>query len=676
MIYSIIGLFVFLGIGYATLSTHLNILGSLTVNKYDPPTLYNVFRDLAEGTNYAREYTGNHHDSFTEEPSHKIYTWRDSPDALAASQKFNVIFAGYCWQMIRTTDTGGVKMVYNGEVENNQCLSSRGTHSGYNSRTSVTLSGNYWYGTDYTYDSSLHTYKVSGTTEQVTLNSTSSSDLIGKYTCASTNVDNSCSTLYYVESYNNNSDAYVIQIKDNTFYASIGTLPFSVAGSMASAGYMYNTVYHSYHRNSISTEYILSSSTFSSGKWFADSVTWGNPVADVYNLNNPYQVSSISDTSLILGKYTFFNSSQSYTRRYASYITNIVSNKLYYLNIRDTLNHTLADNIVTYTYGDSYTDNGNGTYTINNPTTVQNIDWYSNAALIGEHKYICKNAVNNTCSDVWYTTTVGVEYFDYVSSSSIFKFSNGFTWDGSNYILDDDTAVSLWNMSESNNMASLSNAHYTCFNTTGECSTLYYVYYISDIFSYSLILQNGKSVEDALYEMLHDDNVNVNDSIIKKAIELWFERNMLDYSDYLEDIIWCNNRSIESLGPYNPDGGLFSESLYFESLDDLGCPNITDQFSTLNNKARLKYKVGLLRGEEISLFWHTGLENTGQNYWANSPSGSTSGSVFGFYVSISGIGYQGFSNSYGIRPAISLKPGTLYSSGDGSTANPYIVDTN
>ena len=94
-------------------------------------------RKAAIGT-YAREYTGAHHDSFTREPSKNIYYWYSSndTDGTAITDKNNVIFAGQCWQMIRTTDTGGVKMIYNGEAVNNQCLSTRGTHVGYASLTS------------------------------------------------------------------------------------------------------------------------------------------------------------------------------------------------------------------------------------------------------------------------------------------------------------------------------------------------------------------------------------------------------------------------------------------------------------------------------------------------------------------------------------------------------------
>ena len=37
--------------------------------------LYNVLKNEAENGGLAREYIGEHHDSFTKEPSHKIYHW-------------------------------------------------------------------------------------------------------------------------------------------------------------------------------------------------------------------------------------------------------------------------------------------------------------------------------------------------------------------------------------------------------------------------------------------------------------------------------------------------------------------------------------------------------------------------------------------------------------------------
>lgn len=85
--------------------------------------LYDVLKNEAESGGLAKEYTGEHHDSFTEEPSKKIYHWyaENDTDGNQILEKNNVIFAGFCWQMIRTTDTGGVKIIYNGIQNNNSC---------------------------------------------------------------------------------------------------------------------------------------------------------------------------------------------------------------------------------------------------------------------------------------------------------------------------------------------------------------------------------------------------------------------------------------------------------------------------------------------------------------------------------------------------------------------------
>ena len=112
-------------------------------------TLYNVLKNEAAAGTYAREYTGNHQDSMDASKSTKkiyYYYGSNNTNGTAILDKNNVLFAGQCWQMIRTTDTGGVKMIYNGEAENNQCLNTRGDHEGYASATTIDLKGNYYYG--------------------------------------------------------------------------------------------------------------------------------------------------------------------------------------------------------------------------------------------------------------------------------------------------------------------------------------------------------------------------------------------------------------------------------------------------------------------------------------------------------------------------------------------------
>ena len=109
--------------------------------------------------------------------------------------------------------------------------------------------------------------------------------------------------------------------------------------------------------------------------------------------------------------------------------------------------------------------------------------------------------------------------------------------------------------------------------------------------------------------------------------------------------------------------------------NDLSCANITDQFSVSNSDAQLTYKVGLLSSPEVNILNNANIRKTGQDYWLSSPYG------FGDYGAINnrvlangnlatGVVYV----LSGLRPAVSLKPNIEFISGDGSTANPYVVD--
>ena len=243
-------------------------------------TLYDVLKKAATIGTYAKEYTGNHQDSMDASKStQKIYYYYGSNAILDMN---NVIFAGQCWQMIRTTDTGGVKMIYNGEAVDNQCLSTRGTHVGYASRTSQNLASNYWYGTDYTYDSTAKTFKVSGTTEQTMWNESNGPGLVGKYTCKLTSEDGTCATLYLVESYYNTSSAYVIPLNSNSEYSQFGTLQFNASyNSPAYVGYMYGDVYAYSSTNGTTsqsfttTQTMLQSTSLETSYWYADSIDYG-----------------------------------------------------------------------------------------------------------------------------------------------------------------------------------------------------------------------------------------------------------------------------------------------------------------------------------------------------------------------------------------------------------------
>jgi len=85
-----------------------------------------------------------------------------------------------------------------------------------------------------------------------------------------------------------------------------------------------------------------------------------------------------------------------------------------------------------------------------------------------------------------------------------------------------------------------------------------------------------------------------------------------------------------------------------------------------------------------TLLGKTTSKNSSNNYylktgscWAGSPSGSYGNIAVEYYVSSYGTLYANYVEyTDGVRPAVSLIPGTVYSDGDGSKNNPYVVETN
>ena len=340
----------------------------------------------------------------------------------------------------------------------------------------------------------------------------------------------------------------------------------------------------------------------------------------------------------------------------------------------------------TYTYGDSYTDNGDGTYTINDPATIEGKDWYTGYSNV-KNKYVCKD-LTATCNTLWYTLSSTSEkniyYIKVNDVSNTYKYAKDFEYkidpeDGTyKYFLKADSTVSFWDIANSANQESFNNAHYTCFNTAGKCTEISYVYYLNTTTAYYINIKDGKSVEDAKNEMLYNDDVNVKDSTIKMGVDLWYERYLLNYSAYLEDTVFCYDRSQNnaSTNGWNPNGGSISTLMNFYGTNDLNCPNEMDRFSISNEKAKLKYKVGLISYVETRLLGNYKIRITGQYYWLGSPGT--------FQISTANVlsvhdndklSLRSVYHTYGLRPAISLKPGTEYVDGDGSMAHPYIVET-
>ena len=78
---------------------------------------------------------------------------------------------------------------------------------------------------------------------------------------------------------------------------------------------------------------------------------------------------------------------------------------------------------------------------------------------------------------------------------------------------------------------------------------------------------------------------------------------------------------------------------------------------------------------EMNIINNSNALKTGKTYWLASPYYFDVSYIYN--SSINELGRMGSSHvsySNGVRPAISLKPGTEYASGDGSMTSPYIVE--
>ena len=288
------------------------------------------------------------------------------------------------------------------------------------------------------------------------------------------------------------------------------------------------------------------------------------------------------------------------------------------------------------------------------------------------------NNDDNSPAYVGYMHNTVYPYSDkYLSSQSNIVFGNSFTYANGTYTLTDTKTVATW----SSGYNTINNNHYSCMTTGITCSSIYYFYYTDSTYAYYITLTNGKSVNDVLNEMLYADDVNKNDSTIKAYIDSWYENNLASYEDRLEDTVFCNDRSISSLNGWNPNGGSTTSFLLFKSFDDtsnpsLACTNETDRFSMSNPKAKLSYPIGLLSVPELSLAGYGSSDyiNNGQGVLTGSPSNLGNGYAgVSTLTSLGNISGNKADSSRGVRPSVSLKPNTYFSSGDGSFTNPFVI---
>lgn len=671
-------------------------------------TLYGVLRDEVSNGGVAKEYTGKHQDSVDGSGSSKIYYYTASNDTGGTTvlSKNNVVFAGMCWQMIRTTDTGDVRMIYNGEVDSNDgCGTDRKNHPNYSGIEEITLNAKHKYSTDYSYNKTLKNFKVAG--DLVTVDTSNPSSLIGTYTCLNSHKAVSCSTLYQVL-YVKDSKVYAVAIKSSDNYNSIGSSVFNnVYGYNSEMGYMYNDNYPGNTYEISNIEIKKEQIDFSTGT-YCETVTYDTSTKTYSCYGNPsyfWEVGGDDFRKSLVHNYVVSDDNPSVVRYMIG--INIDDNDMtnsYYYYIELTDGQIMDD---FYVYGDGYTINDDGTYKITNPTLITKRDFYYSYSdykgkYFGEDLQIREGNYNSTSYDgykngglintnrvssLFYNLSSGgssltasnyQSYLAFSPISKIPKFSSSVTYSNGKYKLS-GTVINV-GLYDTSNISKVNNTHYTCFTAGDECSSVYYVYYANGNYIYSIKLNNGENISGALVNMFNSSATNSKDSIIKQLVESWYAHSLSSYTSYLADTVYCNDRSIKSLGGFNPSGGSLYSPLTFNGTSNtsLLCSNEADRFSVSNSVAPLKYPIGLLSGAEANLLGNNKVRASGSKYWLMSPSSLTGTSIGQFVVEATGTLNSAVSinSSNYIRPVITLKGSLTLVSGDGSVTSPYVVSTN
>ena len=633
----ILGVFLFVGLGFAILEANLSMHGTIEVAANDK-TLYGVF--LKEYNNgYAERYTGAHQDSMdasksTEDIYHFYATDNDSQAEVV--NRNNVVFAGMCWELIRTTDTGGVRLLYKGdpeEIEVNgetryNCGSTRNRYHVGGIESTYDLGGNKLYAKNYTAttNGSDTTFTLvddpddPDDTYTVNINNTNAEEEISKisenypYTCMNTSKTCTNENFYKVGSQNQNTRANVYR---STIRKSAGRSAYNNEHTSVSfVGYKYGDVYYKENLSMNRWEKVLAKGYQSilyseelNVNWlFAHSVDWNNQTAGRYTLENPYTVSSTTDYPNLVGEYTYSNNNANQYETWVQQIIAVDNTTMYYKLL---LNGETLSSYEPYVLGDALIDNGNGTYTIDNPVNLTHADWYRDYANYVGY-YTCGNSLL-TCSNpiyIYETNKTGYHYIqDYQSKITIATGRNGLvltnpitisiiewfkgyntTYKDYNYtcgntsttctetnlryiqekqnygyyyslnryfgnsVIYEDNKYKLQNtieLEDARDLTKLATHHYVCLDQgVTECSQVAYMFYYERSDNAGYVLMQGVDVltsKDILENAL---TKNTTDSLIKQRVDKWYELKLKDtpYEAKLDDTIYCNNRSFNTTG--------------------------------------------------------------------------------------------------------------------------------
>ena len=193
---------------------------------------------------------------------------------------------------------------------------------------------------------------------------------------------------------------------------------------------------------------------------------------------------------------------------------------------------------------------------------------------------------------------------------------------------------------------------------------------------------------------------NTKDSTIKAYIDNWYANNMTSYTKYLSTTaVYCNDREVGS-GTYSTTTPFYYAAytrLDTNKTPTYDCTNNNDKFTVdaSAGNGKLTYPIALMTADELAYAGGVAYTDSPMWYYTNSTLESSAGTQWWWSLSpFSWFGLGAYSwfvfgsaspgsldsnnvdNWHGVRPAVSLKSCTLYSTGNGTSETPYeIVET-
>ena len=589
----------------------------------------------------------------------------------------NVFFANKCWKAVRTTDTGGVKLIYNGEQKDIYDLNNSIERENYTSVQTVN-----WFSFDAS-DNSWNITIIDSTNPSIAFNvpagdnySLVMTGTSGQTTGGTYNFYKNDTKVYYGSGGGGAPYAYTVPY--GTLTAS-DLIKFEFMGYGTIDSPITFKLIMKQNEIALSREdYTLVMKDYSFDE---ETQVWSSTVEPNNRATMEFSVSEAGDYFI---NYTSPPGGPLYIYRNGVEIPRLSSNlteKLFNLQTTDKI-------IVDYSQVNTSSTGtmsfhvikaeklGIGCENIGKETQItvddENAFGFSSGS-VAEVGYMHANESFAISAALW------------VSGA---KFGNSFTWDGTYYKLTDATVTSP------------NPTHrYSCNSIDAE-ATCTIIRYVNNVYNNKNIyvkLENGKSIEDKL----RDRQVNIINSNAKSNIEIWYSENMVEMTSKLEDTAWCNDRSFGDEDGLVSNGGSMTVTVNYGAKDrsnlasntsivknkpSLVCKNKNDRFSVNNSvgNSALTYPVALLTEDEVVLAGGLADSSSNNSFYLKTGSSWWTLSPYDLHDDYYGAGFYVYDNgdirssniylSKGLRPAISLKPGQLITKGTGTVLDPYVIE--